>query len=490
MKRKNIVILGGGTAGWLTAHWCRVTLPDHSVTLIQSDTVGIIGVGEATTPHIVSFLKNLNFDVKDIVKNTNGSIKNGISFENWNGDGKKYFHAFSESLTNFGIENVFGTDCYDFYLKHCINQDLSFNEYLYQGALAYDNKVDLDHTSWALHFDAKLLADYLENKGKERGINLIEGDLKKVYQRENGIIDKLELDKGIEVAVDFLFDCTGFHRLIIGKVFEEKWKSFKDHLPMKKAIPFWLEPDSEPKPYTRSICMKYGWMWNITLQHRVGSGYVFDSDYIDEELALKEAEEFYGCKIKINKVIPFEAGRYENWWVKNCIAVGLSSNFIEPLESTSLWLTVAQLDTFRQFINEIDTLDQKSIDQYNEICRNNMDEVLNFVYLHYITKRQDTDFWKNFKENYPVPPKLIDSLEAVKEGRARYFDFNKNKVTANFPLPSFLQVCQGLGIIEKKFNLDNLHRLTPSVDEYKKIIDKSVSDAIKLKDLLARLKDV
>lgn len=488
MKQKNIVVLGGGTAGWLTAHWARAALPNYTVTLVQSTSIGILGVGEATTPHIVSFLRNLNFDIKDLVKNTNGSIKNGISFENWNGDGQKYFHAFHEQLVDFNMPGIFSGDCYDYYLKSCINQNLSFNEYLYQGSLSFENKVDLDRTSWALHFDAKLLADYLEKEGIRRGINLVEGDLAKVFQKENGIIDKLELADTREVSVDFLFDCTGFHRLIIGKVFDQKWQSFDKHLPMKKAIPFWLEKDPETKPYTRAISMKYGWMWNITLQHRIGSGYVFDSDYIDEMQALEEAEKFYNQKLKINKIINFEAGRFDNWWVKNCVAVGLSSNFIEPLESTSLWLTTAQLDTLRHFINEIENLDDKSINQYNEICRNNMDEVLNFVYLHYITKRNDSEFWKTFKHKYPPPEKLVEALEAIKEGRARSYDFPRSKVTANFPLPSYLQVCHGLGLIEKKFILSNLENLQPSVQGYKRIIDQNVTNSPTLESLLKQLK--
>ena len=490
MKTKNIVVLGGGTAGWLTAHWCRATIPNSTVTLVQSKSVGIIGVGEATTPHIVRFLTDLGFDIKDVVKHTNGSIKNGISFENWNGDGKKYFHAFSESLSDFSIDHIFGSDCFDFYLKQCINDNLSFNEYLYQGALSYENKVDLDRTSWALHFDARLLADYLDSKGIERGINLVEGDLSRVYQKNDDSIDKIEINGQQELPVDFIFDCSGFHRLLIDKVFKSPWVSFKKHLPMKKAIPFWLESDPEIKPYTRSIAMKYGWMWNITLQHRIGSGYVFDSDYINEEQALEEAEKFYGTKLTINKVIPFEAGRFDKWWIKNCMAVGLSSNFIEPLESTSLWLTTAQLETFKHFINEINELNQSSIDQFNEICRNNMDEVLNFVYLHYITKRNDSDFWKNFKRDYPPPEKLLHSLSALREARARQYDFNKNKATANFPLPSFLQVCQGLEIFERKFNLDNLEKLTPSVNAYKNIIDEEVRKSLKLTTLLKSLKNV
>lgn len=403
---KKIVVLGGGTAGWLTAHWCKFNLPNYSITLVQSKKVGIIGVGEATTPHIVTFLKDLNFDIKDIINKTNGSIKNGISFENWNGDGKKYFHSFQENLHDFSIDNVFNRECFDFYLKKCINENLDLNEYTYQGKLAYSNKVDVDRTNWALHFDAKLLADYLESKGNERNIRLVNGDVLEIVQNSDGSIKKLILEDGNIVEVDFIFDCSGFHKLIIGKIFKEKWLSFSKHLPMKRAIPFWLDSDDKMKPYTRAIAMKYGWMWNITLQHRVGSGYVFDSDYINEDQALIEAEQFYGTKIKINKVIDFEAGRFENWWVKNCMAIGLSSSFIEPLESTSLWLTTSQLETFKQFINEIENLDQKSIDLFNEICRNNMDEILSFVYLHYITKRKDSNFWINFKKNYPPPEKL------------------------------------------------------------------------------------
>jgi tryptophan halogenase len=487
MNTEIISVLGGGTAGWLTALFCRQVFPNHRVVLIQSKEIGIVGVGEATTPHIVSFLKNLDIDIHDLLIKTNGTIKNGINFENWNGDGKKYFHSFSEKLVDFYIPGVFKTDCNDFHLRNIIKQNLLLSEHVYLAKLAYGNKIDLDNTSWALHFDANLLAQYLEDIGRSRNIEVVENKLIGIKHTEDGRINSLILDHEQEIFTKFVFDCSGFHRLLIGQVYKEKWISYSKHLPMKKGMPFWLDPDKEIPPYTSAIAMKYGWMWKIPLQHRVGSGYIFDSDYINEDQALSEAESFYNQKLTINKVIPFEAGRFENFWVKNCMAVGLSSSFIEPLESTSLWLTVIQLDFFRQFVNEIDVCDEKSLKLFNKVCRNNMDSILNFVYFHYITKRKDSDFWINFSKDYSPPDSFKDILESLKENNLRQVDLLDGKTLTYFPLSSFLQVGYGLEILNQSINTQGYENVIPNPQDYKNIIDnyfrKTLNHKLFLKNL-------
>lgn len=476
--KKNYCVLGGGTAGWLTALFLKKLFPNDQIKLIQDSKIGIIGVGEATTPNILGFLQTVDLNPLEVIKKTGGAIKSGIHFENWNGDGKRYMHGFTDRAVDFYIPDVFNGDCLDFYLKNLIKNNLSFEEFTYCQKLAYDNMVDLENHNYAIHFDTNLFSKYLQEVGKERNIKIIEGKYKSAELDNNGFITKLCLEDNQIVDVDFVFDCSGFSRLLIGNLYKEKWISYRDHLPMKKGIPFWLEPDKEIQPYTSAIAMKYGWIWKIPLQHRSGAGYIFDSDYINEEQALEEAEEYFQQKLTVNKVISFEAGRYENFWVKNCMAVGLSSSFIEPLESTSIFLTIQQLETFRQFINEIGTYNDYSMSLYNEIVGNNMEDTLNFVYLHYITKRSDSDFWRNFKENYPPPKKIKDMLDLLKDGNLRYYNTNDTRTTGNFALNSFLQVCNGLGIINN-ININGYENIIPSPNEYKILMNQLSKNAIK-----------
>ena len=487
MMNKKYVILGGGSAGWMTAISIKKMFPLASVTVIQSKSVGIIGVGEATTPHIVNFLNHHDIDPLEIVRQTNGTIKNGISFENWNGDGNQYFHSFFENIQKFRIPGIFEHSCEDFYKKTLIAKGLPFNEYLYQQRLAYSGKVDLTNTTWAIHFDATKFANALEDHAKIRGINVVEGNFKNCIQNENGFIKTIVLENNQEVDCDFVFDCTGFARLLIGKVFKEEWVSYNKFLPAKQAIPFWLESEPKIHPYTKSIAMKYGWMWNIPLQHRLGAGYVFDSDYVSIDQAKEEVEKYLGQEIEVRKVIDFEAGRHKNVWVKNCMAVGLSANFIEPLESTSLWLTQTQLLLFKQFINEIDNPTDKGLELFNKIIGNEVDEKSYFVYIHYLTKRTDSEFWKNFKENNPVPDALKSKLELIKNSSIKKYDIEDALTPSIFPLHSYLEVCGGLGLFEKPMNITNYENITPSPNEYKELINKVIQTVPTHQELLTHL---
>jgi tryptophan halogenase len=489
MQKNKLVIFGGGSAGWLTALSIADLFPAKNITLIQSSEVGIIGVGEASTPHLPNFISNLNIDVLDLVKNTNGSFKNGISFENWNGDGKRYFHSFNEFLTDFHIPNIFSRECSDFYIKNLIKNKLPLEDYLYQHKIAYNNRIDLKNTAWSLHFDAKLLAEYLENIGRQRGITVVDGKFRNVITDDQDFITNIVLEDGRSILCDFVFDCSGFHRVLIGKYYQQKWISYSDHLPMKRAISFWLESEDDIQPYTTATAMDYGWMWKIPLQHRIGSGYIFDSDYINEDQALVEAEKFYGRSLKINKIIDFDAGRIENFWVKNCMAIGLSSSFIEPLESTSLFVTLTQLDLVKHFLNDFDNPRENSQKLFNETMKNSLEEVLYFVYLHYLTKRQDTKFWREFREKNPPPLGFQDRLELIKENNYRFLNIRANKVMAWFELSSYLQVANGIGIFEKEMCMSGYENINPSPEQYKAIIDKRLKNSARSnKEFLRELK--
>lgn len=470
-NKKEIIVLGGGAAGWLTALFCIAKLKTHNITLIESKTIGILGAGEGTTPHMIDFLKSLKINMEDLIKETKATVKNGISFENWNGDGKKYFHPFgiSQELDPFSVPNVFTHDCYDLYLKSLINNKLNFQEYDYPTKISYENKIDPPHVRFALHIDAHEFANYLKKIAIERGIKHVEGDFKQVQTDKSNCITSIQLKNNKKYKCDFVFDCSGFARLLIGKHYKEKWISYQNHLPMKKAIPFILKSEKDIRPYTQALAMKNGWMWKIPLQNRIGAGYVFDSDYISDDQAVDEINNFMGKKIKPIKVINFDAGRFKNTWVKNCMAIGLSSSFTEPLEATSLFLTVEQLNIFCQYIPHMFKSNTKASNQFNDIVGNSNDDVMNFLYLHYLTKRKDSSFWKEFKDKAECPPNFKYILEYIKEGVLMYPLFEGRVRTASFILRSYLYIINGLNLIENKMNT---YDLQPTFNEYKTMLKK------------------
>lgn len=473
---RNLVVVGGGTAGWITAIYTKKMLPNHKVTLIQSPEIGIIGVGEGTTPLFIKFLELAEITGEEFLRKTRGSIKNGINFENWNGDGKRYFHSFGESLSQFSLPPAFPVDAASFYYKNLIANNLRFEDYRYQQLISYQNKVDLDHTAYALHFDAVELANLLQSKASLHGIEVIEGDVTTVTQDDRGFISKIHLKDRVDpVTADFVFDCTGFSRLFVGKTFNQRWISYAKHLPLKKAIPFWLEPNEDIRPYTNSTAMPHGWVWEIPLQHRIGAGYVFDSDRISVDQALGEAEALFNRKLEIRKVIDFNPGRYENYWVKNCLAVGLASSFLEPLEATSIALTIGQLGVFRFFYNQLDECEESSVQLFNKMMATSFDETMSFIYLHYLTKRNDTDFWKNFRQDTEMPDRVAEFLELAKAGVLTPFDFPRDNRTAiAYTIASYLEVGHGLELITSK--ITNQEHIRPSPAEYRHIIQQAAAE--------------
>jgi tryptophan 7-halogenase len=487
MKKNKFVVLGGGTAGWMTALVLKQVFPNRDITLVQSKNIGIIGVGEATTPHIVHFLKSINIDPFVVLQQTNGTFKAGISFENWNGDGKSFFHGFDDTLVNSEIPGIFSGEANDVLKKLLIDEGSRFEDFVYQTKISVNNKLDLNRTGWGLHFDAHKFASYLENIGRERGINVIEEEFVDATLTDSGDIKALNLTNDKTVSCDFVFDCTGFSRLLIGKLYQSEWISFAKHLPMKRAMPFWLEPEDDIKPYTRSIAMKHGWIWQIPLEHRIGAGYIFDSDYISDEEALAEAEEYFQRKLTVNKIISFEPGRFKDVWIKNCCAMGLSANFIEPIESTSLWLTITQLELLRHFLDTIETTDVDDISMYNKIVGDEVDEKLNFVYLHYLTKRTDSKFWKEFSTKTTPPTAFIPLLTQLKKNNLRQFMFT-GPPSGRFPMSSFLQVGYGLEIFEKRPNITNYENIQPNIDMHGSYVDAHVREAPTHREMLNILK--
>lgn len=486
MKKRKFVIVGGGTSGWIVAHTIRKYFLDDDITIVYSEKQGIIGVGEATTPHSVDFLNSIGVDLVHFIKTVNGTIKHGISFENWNGDDKKYMHPFTERLTDFSIPGIFNHSCWDFYNKLLINKKLPIDQYLYQTRLAYENKIDPKNTAYGFHFDAHKFAEYLKELSSSKNIKIIIGDVTSTELKSDGNIKKIHLEDQ-SIDCDFVFDCSGFSKLFIGNLYKEEWISYKEHLPMNTAITFWIDQDDKLPSYTASIAMKYGWAWKIPLQDRYGCGYVYDSNYIDEHQAQQEAEELFQQKLNVRKIIKFDAGRFKNIWVKNCIAVGLSGNFIEPLESTSIWLELSLLSNLKHFLNEIDHPNKQSIKLFNEIIGNEVDEKMNFVYLHYMTKRNDSDFWKEFRSKHPMPERLKKLWPFIKENNLRYHQINDAMCPGQFPLMSYLWVCNGLELFDHNGNTLGYESVQPSPEVYQAIIDTAIEKAPDQKTFLSTL---
>jgi len=491
----NIAILGGGSAGWITALLTQSYYPQHKITVIESDSIGILGAGEGTTPHFITFLDKVGIPVSDLVKNCKATLKHGINFENWNGDNEKYFHSFG---ANGSLEEWHG-----FLASSQLAQNLPVDNLNFANRVTSQKKVGFsfsdkilngensissfnNHAGFGLHFDARLLAQYFRKVAESRGIVRIEGDLKSLAADEHGYIKQIQLKNEINVDCDFVFDCSGFARILIGKFFQTEWLSYEKYLPMNTALPFFIEHDGEVKPQTDAIAMKYGWVWRIPVEGRYGCGYVFDSNYITEEQAIQEAEEYFGQKLTSPKTFKFKAGTFKRTLVKNCMAVGLAQSFVEPLEATSIWVSYLNLDDFLSS-DGIFVKSETFNKRFNKRCLEKNTEVRNFLYLHYLTQRSDSPFWQEFREKHPMIEEVQESLDLINENEYC------NIETKYFSNVSWIQVSAGLKLLDIDKFRERMQTIDHTVmDNYKKSFLKNqenmASICISHKDFLEYLR--
>ena len=420
---KKIVVVGGGLAGWLTAIYLKKHLLNVEITVIESKEIGILGAGEGTVPYATKVFDYLGLSAAEMIRDCDATIKNGIKFTNWNNDGKFFYHSFfpAEPLSFSALNNKDKDECGPIALLK--NIDLSNNTYDsdFYAKLSEENKVAFikniqkstkDESvydnigSFAVHFNALKIANKLKNLAELNEIKIIEGTVLDVCLDSENNVEYVLLEDNTKIYLDFVFDCTGFHKLIIGKIFDAKWKSHSDKLPVDSAIPFFLEMDDSIPPYTEAIAMKYGWIWKIPLQTRYGCGYVYDSSLITEQDAAKEVEEYLGFEPEYPRKnkgsFKFKAGYYEESWTNNCIAMGLSSGFIEPLEATAIITQINSLDRLFKSSEWLVTKSKEYRTEYNDFVKTINDKTASFVYFHYMTGRSDTEFWKKFtEENAP-----------------------------------------------------------------------------------------
>lgn len=460
---KNIVIAGGGTAGWITALYVSRIMPDKNITLIESSDIGILGAGEGSNPTLIEFLNFVGIPLHDLFQHCEATVKNGIKFTNWNNDNEFYYHGFHprQDVAFSGIQvdpmalstfsSVFSAIHFDEKIGE-IDFTHKISEKNLVPFIKSDNKLKYEHMnlgSYSIHFNAVKLAKRFSKIAMFRKVKRIEANIVNFKFDKNNNINSIVLDNGNIVECDFIFDCTGFARLIIGKMFKSEWKSYSDYLPVDSALPFFLPIDENIPPYTESIAMKYGWMWKIPLQNRYGCGYVYDSSLISEQEAAKEIEEFLGFEPEYPRKnkgsFKFKAGYVESPWINNCLAVGLSAGFIEPLEATSIGGTILFLKKFLSDPTMIYSNNQDVRDEFNNSFKDFNEKVLMFLYFHYMSKRKDTEFWKHFTfENAPLMLKNI--LNKWKKRTPTYYDGHES----SWLLMSWVSIGDGIGMLDRE----------------------------------------
>jgi len=461
-KFSKVAIVGGGAAGWLSALYANKISPESEITLIESETIGILGAGEGSVPTLIEFLRFLEINEDEFIKETNATHKLGILFKNWNGDNKDYFHSFNTLHHKFNYAYDDNGEIVNEYLGYLYKHNESFQVGEISEQMARLNtspfvKNSIDGTNqianYSYHFDAHLVAKYLRKVAEQRGVKRVEGIIQSFTQDSQGNITEIVLEN-IKVNCDFVFDCSGFKRLIIGNLFKSPWKSYTNHLKVNTALAFQI-PQFEDKiePYTKAVCMKNGWMWQIPLQNRIGCGYVFDSNYITENDAKLEIETLLGHSVTIVNNIKFNAGAYEKVWINNCLAVGLSSAFTEPIEATSIFNAISQLWVLNKAI--VNNYDQNFINHYNQFVNKMNDDVLDFLYFHYITKREDSQFWKEYLNTTTVPNSLQILLDKWNFSTSKMNDFSRHP----FSLLSWLQVGFGLNLFNKNVFIEQLEKI-------------------------------
>ena len=504
--KKNIIVFGGGSAGWITALYLNKIYSSFNITLVESAQIGILGAGEGSDPALTGFLSRVDIELSDMIKNCDATIKTGIKFTNWNNDGKFYYHPFRvDPVTQLGMDDFqlkTSSLVVSSIFKNKSFSDINFIEKISENNMVpfiskntkkenlkegYDNLAD-----YSIHFNASKFANRLKEIGISRGINVIDGVLKDVNLDINNNVQSITLEDNKKISCDFIFDCSGFHRLIIGKVFKSKWKSYKDFLPVDAAVPFFLKVTDKIPPYTEAIAMKYGWMWKIPLQSRIGCGYAYDSSLISEQEAIKEIEEFLGYEPEYPRKdkggFSFSAGCYEETWINNCVAVGLASSFIEPLEATSITGSLILLNRLLENPEWLFENNKNIRDEFNEEMLEVIDHVARFIYFHYLGERKDTEFWEKFSYK-TAPEKLKEKLSLWKERFP-----NRDDSTNSRPYLSWLLVGLGISAINKNLAdkyIENSEQYRDSLKAYEYFVNmqnQKIFDCISHKEFLDNLK--
>lgn len=469
----SVCVLGGGTAGWMTAAALAFKFQgsDIAITVVESEQIGTVGVGEATLPHIRFFNQALGIDEAEFMRATNATFKLGIEFCDWGQLGDSYIHPFGD----FG-QPVDGIDFHHVWNK--LRRDglnTPLDAYSYPIAAAQNGRFhypdpDLNKIEstfgYAYQFDSILYAKFLRKFAEDRGVTRIEGKVTDVAQdAQTGQVTTLNLESGQTVPAELFIDCSGFRGLLIEQCLKTGYQDWSEWLPCDRAVAVPSATVGAIAPYTRSTARTAGWQWRIPLQHRTGNGYVYCSDYIsDDEATAEMLSGVQGALLADPKQLYFTTGRRNLFWNKNVVSIGLSAGFLEPLESTSIHFIqdgiTALLELFPD--RNFDPSDQ---DEYNERMALNFERVRDFLLLHYVaTERDDSAMWRHFR-NLTLPDSLQSKIDAwTHRGHVPSYEFSV------FRPPSWVAVFAGQRILPTaedprldRLSAETLHRETDTL---------------------------
>lgn len=478
---KTIVIVGGGTAGWMSAAALAKVLGrnDIQITLIESEEIGTVGVGEATIPQLQRFNMLLGLDDNDFVRKTQATFKLGIQFVNWRDVGNSYVHAFG----NVG-QDVDAIPFYQYWLKlHGKSNNADIGEYCLNTTAALRGKFmrpiatsnsPLSSIPYAYHFDAGLYAKFLREYSENLGVNRIQNKIVDVQLKsDSGFIDSVVLHNGEKINGDLFIDCSGFQGLLIEQALKTGYDDWSHWLPCDRAWAVPCESSGAPTPYTRSTAHNAGWQWRIPLQHRIGNGHVYCSKFIsDDEARSILLNNLDGKPLAEPRMLKFLTGRRKKFWNKNCIAIGLASGFMEPLESTSIHLIQSSLAKLVSLFPNLD-FDDANINEYNMQTHIEFEKIRDFLIAHYhITDRNDSPFWR-YCRNMDIPDSLQHKIDLFKQTGKIFRDGYEM-----FSETSWFEVMFGQGLRPENYHpLADLvveNKLTERLDRVRNAIRSSV----------------
>ena len=450
-RLRSIVIVGGGSAGWMAAAGLVHALGSAvSIQLVESEEIGTVGVGEATVPHLKSFNASLRIDEADFIRSTRGTFKLGIQFVDWKRLGERYVHGFGTIGHEYRSLPFF-----QYWLKlhrqgkahpldeYSLNAAASTAGRFMAGATDVPAASPLAQVAYAYHFDAGLYAQYLRRYAESRGVKRIEGQVVSVALKpENGFIESVTLKNGQKIEGELFIDCSGFRGLLIEEALKTGYENWTHWLPCDRAVAVPSEKTQDATPYTRSTARTAGWQWRIPLQHRTGNGHVYSSAYTsDDEAAKLLLANLDGRPLADPRVLRFTTGRRNKIWNRNCVALGLASGFLEPLESTSIYLIQSGIARLIGMLPDRN-MSASLQDEYNRQSTFELTRIRDFLILHYnATERRDTEFWK-YCGTMSIPDSLAAKLELFRDS-ARFFREGEEM----FALTSWVQVMIGQGIV-------------------------------------------
>ena len=457
---KTIVIVGGGTAGWLAAFYILKTKPEYKITVIESSTIGIIGAGEGGTHILGSILNNTeidyDIDIKEFIKEADATFKQGVRHENWTGTTDHYFNPLD---LNFSDDpNIDDRLAYLIANGQPIHSVSKLGMFIDQDRclIKQDESGLAPVDGFSYHFDGNKVGQFFKRRVLLMGGTVVDAIVQNVVHNDTGGISSIVLSNNIAIQGDFFIDCTGFARVLMNRVGTE-WISYKDNLLMNSAMPFLLEytPPVWPKPVTLSRALSSGWMWQIPTAKRFGCGYVFCDKFLSFEEAQAEIEKLLGHSIKPIKQIRFESGRLDKPWNHNCLALGLASAFVEPLEATSIHATTIQIKKFIEYINS------NNSKKYNEEICAMYDEIKDFIVLHYLSGKTGTPFWDHINKN-DIATDFVKKVINISKIRLLTKDDVPNKENS-IGYQAWNQILAGLGFISKKVAKNHLLGREPIV---------------------------